>query len=671
LNRVRLYSNGTGVFDRTYTFTKGEPLQVSILIRNESLDEAIASLGVFGNVTQTEPPSYTPIGTMTTSLEIDSVNVVMDLATKLRGSRVSVRVSAETVSGRLAGIQKYLETSGAAVVDRYRLAILDDEGTLRTFSDREIASMQFTDADIRTEIDKVLQRDYEAIKPNSTFINLTLAPNEESVTEAHVQYAVAQLGAWKISYRLRAIEGKWEIEGLAVVDNSTDEPWVDFLVSVVTGQPISFATDLAEIRPVLRSKVNVVADRALEAFTLEEPMPATEMSVMEEASKSYPGASYAGSGVMQRSPARESKRLNLLRPALAMSLAEEYELRPQQQEQAQVREVGDAVEYTAPVPVSISANKSALIPLFSEVLEEADLVLVYRWERHPHRPFRAVRFRNKTAHSLAHGVCTLFQEGTYVGKAILEDTKPGEERTLPYALEGGVRVFTEDVESQTRRTRIQISGGVALCELVRRVQSRYRVGNSTATAYRFEVEHARVIPGGKYEVMLDPPGTPEAVETPGGIRIGLQLPASGQRIVSVVETDVEEQQVTLYGESGAHWLFQNVIASDGTPADPSALEECVRRQQALDRASQDLAQAEQQVADILEEQERLKGLLSAGGHEGAANEWRVTLAENERQIKEFKTTRIPALRQAVREAEEALQNALTSLSTTWIADTNS
>lgn len=70
---------------------------------------------------------------------------------------------------------------------------------------------------------------------------------------------------------------------------------------------------------------------------------------------------------------------------------------------------------------------------------------------------------------------------------------------------------------------------------------------------------------------------------------------------------------------------------------------------------------ELQIKDVLEEQERLKGLLQAGGHEGAANEWRTTLAQNERTIKELKATRVPALRERIKEAETALQAALDAL----------
>ena len=40
MNRVTLYSNGTGVFERSYTLRNSEPHAVSLPIRNDSLDES-------------------------------------------------------------------------------------------------------------------------------------------------------------------------------------------------------------------------------------------------------------------------------------------------------------------------------------------------------------------------------------------------------------------------------------------------------------------------------------------------------------------------------------------------------------------------------------------------------------------------------------------------------
>src|SRR5690606_31798376 len=60
-----------------------------------------------------------------------------------------------------------------------------------------------------------------------------------------------------------------EFQGFAVVDNNTDEDWQDVLISVVTGEPITFSTDLADSKTPKRSHVDIVSERALGAVEAE------------------------------------------------------------------------------------------------------------------------------------------------------------------------------------------------------------------------------------------------------------------------------------------------------------------------------------------------------------------------------------------------------------------
>ena len=60
-----------------------------------------------------------------------------------------------------------------------------------------------------------------------------------------------------------------ELEGQAVVDNDTDDDWTETLITVITGEPITFASDLAEIRRPTRSRVNIVTDHATGEVTAE------------------------------------------------------------------------------------------------------------------------------------------------------------------------------------------------------------------------------------------------------------------------------------------------------------------------------------------------------------------------------------------------------------------
>lgn len=662
MNRVRLYSNGTGLFERAYRIAPGQTLDVSLPIRNVSLDETVASLGVFGEVTLIRPPSYTPIGTGRRTLDLEANRIVRSLAMRLRGARVALRLGGQTVAGRLLGVEDYTERVEGGSIGRYRIAFLDDAGELRAVAETEVQSLRFEQAEVQAEVEQALQRAYETVTPDSTAVNLTLAAEGAETAEARVQYAVANLGAWKLSYRLRAAGGKWELDAHAVVDNNTDEPWEDFLISVVTGQPVSFETDLAEVRTVERSRVNMVADQALEAFTPEEAVPMGKYLTGPNLEEMPPaGAAYA---LELEAPASRARAARMQSRGVAFEAA--LSAQKAQQPQAEARQVAASVEYTAPAPVSVGANRSALIPLFDAALEDGRTLLLYRRDRHDRHPFRAVRFRNRTGYPLGRGVCTLFEDGSYAGKAVLEDTPVGEGRTLPYALEGGVRVYREDQPHRTRRARIEITKGVVAYDETERTVTLYRVASNTDTPFRLEVEHpARLHKTGLKVTRRPEAESPEVVEIEGGARVGVDLPARTELTLQIEETRTHGQSIRLSGTQGAQWLIQNLLTADHPLATDPGVQECVQRNRELAYRQGEVQRAEKRVQEIEKEQERLIKLLKAGGREASVAEWQDALPESERRIKETNEVTLPRLREEVTAAEAALEEALQRLAVSW------
>ena len=123
-------------------------------------------------------------------------------------------------------------------------------------------------------------------------------------------------------------------------------------------------------------------------------------------------------------------------------------------------ETGDFCIFESATPVSIDARRSAVIPVFQTDLDESSAVLHYRESNHAERPFQSIRFKNTTEHSLGRGVCTVYDETTYVGTCILPATKPDADAMLPHALETSVRVRKKVKPLKNRRVGIRVSEGV-------------------------------------------------------------------------------------------------------------------------------------------------------------------------------------------------------------------
>ena len=199
MNSVKLYSNGTAVISREYQFADQEPLRVSIPVRKSDLDDVVSSLSVFGNVTITAPPTYTPTNAQETELTLKPANVLEQLATKLSGA--AVEIEAGTVyTGKLMGLHRYRRDVQGTVVKQCRLIVLTVKG-VQQIDETAVTAIRFTDAMIQAEINKALAASLNEIKPDSSLVEMTIQANS-GTTSAVVTYATP-VAAWKIRYQLR------------------------------------------------------------------------------------------------------------------------------------------------------------------------------------------------------------------------------------------------------------------------------------------------------------------------------------------------------------------------------------------------------------------------------------------------------------------------------------
>jgi hypothetical protein len=641
MNHVRLYSNGTAVITREYLFKDKETLRISIPVRKSDLDDVISSLSVFGDVTITEPPTYVPTNAEESALTLDPDNALTDLATKLAGASVEIEAGI-AYKGKLVGLHRYRRESNGTFVELCRLVVLTEKG-VQQIEETSLTAIRFTDGMVQAEIERALQSSHSRIKPDSSKVELTIQPNP-ATTSALVSYATP-VAAWKIRYQLRLSPKGTELEGQAIVDNDTDDDWTNTLITVITGEPITFSTDLAEIRRPARSRVNVVADRTTGAIAAEPWFQRESMSASPEAVDAIPAPPAAG---MQA-------RLSRVRS----SRSERSEMAMAEQPQAEVRESGDFSVFTSPDPQNLGAKRSAIIPLFRTAISEARSVLFYKEQDDRQRPFRAVRLRNQATHSLGRGVCEVFVDGDFQGKCILEMTKSGDEMLLIHAKETGVRIFKESTRPESRRMAIRISEGIVYCEESNRQETSYRAQSSHPDMFPLEIEHPRTWHDSKLEVSVSS-GVHEEVDIPSGQRIRATLQARGSLTVSVKEEQIVEQRFSL----NATWLLGNVIGLKAPASSNKGIQECIDLQVKIDNLESEIKEKQESAATIVEEQERLMKLIP-NGHGEQANAWRTDLANAEKELRDVKRSQIPKLRGQLKETQKALHKALGSLRYKW------
>jgi hypothetical protein len=275
---------------------------------------------------------------------------------------------------------------------------------------------------------------------------------------------------------------------------------------------------------------------------------------------------------------------------------------------AQVRErkLGDLFEYEIEHPVTIRRNQSALVPIVLRSFEGRP-VLLYNKATRAENPMRCVEFKNTTGLTLEGGPLTVLEGGSYVGEAMLETTKPDDQRLVPYAVELAVTVL-DNVDSHDDNVhRVVIRKGTLKAQYTQVQQTTYSFNNKSDAEQTVYLDHPR---GGKEWKLLDTPEPHEVTENYWRFRFALpakkvsKLVVKQQRVLSQQFglSDVGDQQL-------AYWIEQRYLDA----ATEKLLRKVVElRQQAAGIEAQ-IARLEKERDGIHAEQKRIRENLQSLG----------------------------------------------------------
>ena len=619
-NHVVLYSNGIADFRWSHLVDAESGKSISIPVRKEYLADILSSLTVYGNVSIPKPPSFQPSDQQRKCLDFDAENVMASLASRLSGAEVDVTTPTNQFSGTLIGLQ----TEQRAAENRFynvQLWLVGTSDGIHRVPFPEIISFRFTDSTIQSELDWALACNVNRMKPTSTVVELELAA--EQTCEATVQYTVP-CAAWKISYRLLIEDESDTIQfmGFAIVDNNTDSDWENFHVSVVTGEPITFSSDLDEIRLPRRTHVKLVSDKATGAV---EVAPLEAFGLL---------ASTASPEEPQQSKARKRS----VRQEQVVS----RQTRTADTQLATVDDVGDFSVFHSPDPVTIRANGSAMIPTFTATLDGSRRVLYFNPDKHASRPYQAIQFRNSCEFPLGRGACTVYENHSYAGSCVLPPTKPEAEALLIHALDTGVRVEIEEKPLKTRLYSVKVSKGVAVESSHKTKVIKYRFKNLHHRKVRILLDHPRL--GGDKDLSQfelageDKTGTLEFQATGNCFRSTFELEARETATLTVTEGSRDKNLVHLISHrepTGTHhvdWLNDQFIKLDHERLNDPNLQQILSAHQEHRDKLDEIDRLKQQQERLTKRQERLRKNIRVGSDDPHTVRWRQQLGEGEDKL---------------------------------------
>jgi hypothetical protein len=614
ITRVVLYKHGVGYFEREGSVEGDAAL--ALTFKQAEVSDVLKSLTVLdldgGHVASVSYDSTKPLEQLLAdvALSIPDEGSLVGLLPQIKGARVRVQPAkgasmgglglgpaapgGDGAEGVLLGVDTAERQTADGVTKAVLVSLLTDGGEVRSFDLHGLGKLEILDAGLRRDLDYYLRTQLSAKKKDSrTFTFFAQGQGRRAI---RISYTL-EAPVWKATYRiLLGEEGKPPmIQGWAVVDNTQDEDWENVQLSLIAGLPVSFVHDLYTPRYIKRPVVEVKETTGVLPPEVEEGMQVDAM-LLESVGAGAAGVVYAAADLSVAAGSQRRARVFAAGKAAPSSMP------------AQVRErkIGDLFEYEIEHPVTIRRNQSALVPIVLRPFEGRP-VLLYNKATRAENPMRCVEFTNTTGLTLEGGPLTVLEGGSYVGEAMLETTKPDDQRLVPYAVELAVTVLDNVDSHDDKVSRVVIRKGTLKAQYTQVRQTTYSFNNKSDAEQTVYLDHPRT---GKEWKLFDTPEPHEVTENYWRFRFALPPKKVTQFVVRQRQvlgqqfglSDVSDQQLAL-------WIEQRYLDA----ATEKLLRKVVElRQQAAGIEAQ-VARLEKERDAIHAEQKRIRENLGSLG----------------------------------------------------------
>ncbi len=530
---VVLYKHGVGYFQRAGTLGPGESARLDF--KAAEMNDVLKSLTINdrgGKVTGLRYDSSIPLDQKLSEFpfRINNGEPLSAVIDQLKGARIEMEFGAQKVAGAIVSAR--LIAADKDHPEREQLTLLMDTGELRNVDLAAATSIRFPDAKLQLQF-----KDYLAAltgarsqDKRSVYIDST----DSKSRDVQADY-IMPMPAWKSSYRLLfADTGQPTLEGWAIVDNTTGEDWTNVHLSLVSGKPISFISQLYAPKYIQRQGAELPEDQAVAPTVYTAPpvkaSPAAPRAINGRAqgqdgtssvfAPGRGGGGGGGGGWVHGQRSRHARRSELDRERAGAAT-----------------EIADLFEYSIATPVTVRKDESAMMPFLQQKVSARKLV-IYSDSSKPN-PFSAAEITNNTGKTLDGGPITVFDAGAYAGEALVETFKNTDKRFINYGVDLGTQIAT-NLDSRNDSVReLHAHNGLLITRSAQVQKKTYSVHNVDAREKTLIIEHP-VRPG--YNLI----DTARPVETARNVyRFEIKLPANGALDFPVTEEHVYDTQTSV------------------------------------------------------------------------------------------------------------------------------
>lgn len=581
IREVILFKHGVGYFARSGELRPGDTARLDF--KAEDMNDVLKSLTITdskgGKISGVR---YDASETLDKRLQDFPFGVGRDMSLaafldQMKGARLELKLGGEDIAGAIVSARLVKATDKSA--ERESVMLLMDSGEIRSFDLGAASAVKLTDPKLQS-----LLKDYLSVLSQarskdrrSVFIDSTGSAARDMTVRYMIPAAV-----WKSSYRLLfGTDAQPTLEGWAIVDNTSGEDWTGVHLSVVSGKPISFITQLYEPRYVQRPSAE-----------LAENAPASPV-ILQGAVGGVLNRQKAGNGpaaplaLAQSAPAA-AKMADALEASSIASTAEG-------------RDAGDLFEYDFSSPVTVKKGESAMLPFLQEKLGARKL-LIYS-ESYGLHPMDAAEITNSTGKTLDGGPITVYDAGSYAGEALVETLKAADKRLIAYAVDLGTRVTTAWNSSRDVVREVHLKRGLLTTRSAVDETKTYTIRNVDAKAKTLIIEHAQ---RQGYKLLNQKP----LETTANAYRFEVKLPASGNESFAVQEERVFDQTMAVSSitpDNITTWL-QNKAISD---AAHRQLEQIAQKKSEIAANDTALKNADSEISTLTQDQQRIRSNIES------------------------------------------------------------
>jgi hypothetical protein len=614
VREVVLYKHGVGFFERSGRLGPGESARLDF--DAAEMNDVLKSLTVEehggGKISSLRYDSQDPLGHKLTSFpfKIDAGEALSSLFDQLKGARVELTFGNATVTGAI--VSGRLTPAEEKRPEREQLTLLLDRGEFRNVDLSAANGIRFPDARLQEQFKDYLAALAAARSKDkrSVYIDST----DAKTREVRASYLVPA-PVWKSSYRLIfGAVGQPVLEGWAIVDNTTSEDWNNIQLSLVSGRPISFITQLYPPRYVNRPQAELPDDRAaapvihgaaFDAMKTLPPPPAAAAPAPMAAAQSVQVQAGVGGGF--GGGAFRVEQSTIANNATAGDLA-------------------DLFEYRMSTPVTIRKNESAMLPFLQQPLEARKL-LIYS-QRGSLHPTNAAELTNTTGKTLDGGPITVYDAGAYGGEALMETLKAGDKRLISYAVDLGTRVTEAFGGKQAVVREIHANRGVLTTKMVAEETRTYTVRNVDQKAKTLIIEHP-LRPG--FTLLNQKP----AEKTANAYRFEIALGPAATQEFPVAEERIFDQTYTVSSLT-PDVLLAYVRNRDLNAAARNQLQRIADQKSQITANQLDIGDVESQMRDLTADEDRIRrnieSLTNVSGQQQQVQNYAHQLDGNEQKL---------------------------------------